>query len=145
MKLLDAVGDMYNILTRNEAVYLFYLVPIIYFTSIIARLVFYKVKYRQPLRLSDIMAMGTMLLIGLDYINYLYLYISKKGMVLPFAAFVIKYTFGFLLWAWMFWYAYQVHLKRSLTKETLKKGRIFLVCGGSMFLILLLIIFVVAK
>jgi hypothetical protein len=85
------------------------------------------------------MAVATMLLIGLDYVNYLYLLITGTGKVLPFTAFIIKYTIGFLLWAWMFWYSYKVHLKRNLTRENLKKGRIVLVCIISVIIILLVI------
>ena len=145
MGFLEIVDKFYEVLTKYEAVYLFYLVPIAYFLSIVVRLVYYKLKYHKKLFPRDIMAVATMLLIGLDYVNYLYLLITGTGRVLPFVAFVIKYTFGFLLWAWMFWYSYQVYIKRSsLTKEVLKKGRVVGICIASMFLILLVIVLVVS-
>ena len=134
----------YDILTKYEAVYLFYLVPIAYFVSIVFRLIYYKLKYHKKLMLRDVMAVATMVLIGLDYINYLYLLITQTGRLLPFSAFVIKYTIGFLLWAWMFWYSYKVYLKRSLTKENLKKGRVVIACIASMLFILLVIVVVVS-
>ncbi len=138
------LSKMYDVLTKYEAVYLFYLVPIAYFVSIVFRLIYYKLKYHKKLYPRDIMAVATMLLIGLDYINYLYLLISGTGEVLPFPRFLIKYTFGFLLWLWMFWYSYQVYLKRNLTKEVLlKKGRVVLACLISMLVILAVIIIVV--
>lgn len=142
--LIDASIKVYEVLTRNEAVYLFYLVPIVFFMSIVARLMFYKFKYHKKLYPRDLMAAGTILLIFLDYVNYLYLLISGTGQVLPFSAFVTKYTFGFLLWAWMFWYSYQVHLKRNLTREALKKGSVILACVVSMLVILVVIVAVVS-
>ena len=140
------LSKIYDVLTRYEAVYLFYLVPIAYFVSIVFRLVYYKLKYYEKLYPRDLMAVATMLLIGLDYINYLYLLISGTGKILPFPAFLIKYTFGFLLWTWMFWYSYQVYLKRNLMREAfLKKGRVVLVCIVSMLVILTVIVIVVAS
>ena len=144
MALLEFAGKIYTILTRNEAVYLFYLIPIVYFSSIVLRLVYYKVKYRQQLYMRDLMAVGTMVLLVADYVNYLRLFLSHTGQVLPFSAFVIKYLFGFLLWAWMFWYSYQIYLKKSLTKEALKKGRVILLYAGLVFVILLLVAFAVS-
>ncbi len=58
---------LYEILTKYEAVYLFYLVPIAYFISIVARLLYYKLKYRQKLSYGDVIATTTMLIIRLDY------------------------------------------------------------------------------
>lgn len=144
MMFLDALMKIYEVLTRNEAVYLFYLVPIVFFMSIVLRLMFYKLKYHKKLVPRDLMALATMLLIFLDYLNYLYLLVTGTGQVLPITAFITKYTFGFLLWAWMFWYSYQVHLKRNLTKEALKKGRVVLAWAVSMFIILVVIVAVVS-
>jgi hypothetical protein len=135
---------LYKILTKYEAVYLFYLVPIVYFMSIVIRLVYYKLKYHKKLAYRDIMAVATMLIIGLDYINYLRLLVTGTGKVLPFIAFLIKYTLGFLLWAWMFWYSYKVHLKRNLTGENLKKWRVVIICIISIIIILLIIGIVVS-
>ncbi|MBD3308477.1 hypothetical protein GF339_18775 [candidate division KSB3 bacterium] len=131
--------QLYEILTKNEVVYLFYLVPIIYFASIIVRLIYYKLKYQRRLSYPDVMAGATMLIIVLDYINYLYLLITGTGKVLPIGALLIKYTLGFLLWIWMFWYSYKVYLKRNFTATTLKRWRMIIVCVGSMALILIVI------
>ncbi len=90
------------------------------------------------------MAAATMLLIFLDYVKYLYLLISGTGQVLPFSAFLTKYTLGFLLWAWMFWYSYQIHLKRNLTKDVLKKRCVVLAWVMSMLVILIVIVAVVS-
>jgi len=130
---------LYHVLTKNEAVYLFYLAPITYFTSIVVRLVYYKVKYHEKVALRDVMAMATMVVIVLDYVNYLYLLTSGTGKVLPISAIFIKYTFGFLLWAWMFWYGYHVHLKRRLINANLKKWRVVVACVVSVILILIVI------
>ncbi len=135
---------LYEILTKYEAVYLFYLVPIAYFISIVARLLYYKLKYRQKLSYGDVMATATMLIIGLDYVNYLYLLVSGTGKVLPLTAFLIKYTFGFLLWAWMFWYSYKVHIQKHLAEHRIKRGHVILICIVSMLVILLAIGIVVA-
>ncbi len=133
----------YRALTKNVSVYLFYVVPIAYFTSIIIRLIYYKLKYDKRLAFRDVMAAATMLVIVVDYVNFLYLFITETGKVLPPSAIYIKYTFGFLLWAWMFWYSYRVHLKRSLTKEYLKKHRVVIAWILSMLIILAVIVLVV--
>ena len=133
--------NIYAVLTRSEAVYLFYLVPIAYFMTIVARLIYYKLKYHIQIYFRDIIAVATMLLIFLDYLNYLYLLISRTGRVLPFTAFLIKYTIGFLLWVWMFWYSYKIYVKNNLRDKSahLKKKEAVIVCVGSMFIILLII------
>lgn len=136
--------NLYDVLTKYEAVYLFYLVPIAYFMSIITRLIYYKLKYHQKLSYGDIMAAATMLIIGLDYMNYLFLLITGTGKVLPFMAFLVKYTFGFLLWTWMFWYSYKVHLRKNFAGHHLKKGQVIMICIASMVLILIVIGVVVA-
>jgi hypothetical protein len=142
--LLEVIKKLYDILTKYEAVYLFYLVPIAYFMSIVVRLVYYKLKYHQKIYFRDIIAMTTMILIFLDYVNYLRLLITGTGKVLPLLAFIIKYALGFLLWAWMFWYSYKVHLKRNLTVKNLKKRWAVIAFVGTMFLILLVIGIVVS-
>ena len=58
---MEIMRHLYNVLTRYEAVYLFYLVPIIYFMSIVVRLVYYKLKYHQKVFLRDIMAAATII------------------------------------------------------------------------------------
>lgn len=136
--------NLYEVLTKHEAVYLFYLVPIAYFMSIVTRLMYYKFKYQQKFSYGDAMAAATMLIIGLDYMNYLYLLITGTGKVLPLTVFLIKYTFGFLLWAWMFWYSYKVHLKKNFADHRIKKGRVVILCIASMILILVVISVVVA-
>lgn len=136
---------LYRALTQNVAVYLFYVVPIAYFASIIIRLVYYKLKYHHKLLLRDVMAAATMLVIVLDYTNFLYLFVTGTGERLPIGALFIKYTLGFLLWMWMFWYSYKVHLKRSLTRKNLKKHSVVIAYVFSMLVILVVIAIVVSR
>ncbi len=135
---------LYYILIQSETVYLFYLVPIAYFMTIVVRLVYYKLRYRQRIYLRDVIAAATMILIFLDYVNYLYLRYVSVGRPLPPMALLIKYTIGFLLWTWMFWYSYRVHLKGNLTAENLKKRWVILVFIGTIFIIFVVIGFVVS-
>jgi hypothetical protein len=139
--LSEILTNIYAVLTKSESVYLFYLVPITYFMTIVTRLMYYKLKYRLPVYFRDVIAIATMLLIFLDYVNYLYLLVSGTGRVLPFTAFLLKYTIGFLLWAWMFWYSYKIALKNNLHGNSahLKKKQAVIVCICSMLLILLII------
>jgi hypothetical protein len=130
---------LYYIIVKNETVYLFYLVPIVYFMTIVVRLVYYKLKYHQRIYSRDVIATATMILIFLDYVNYLYLRYVTTGRPLPPFALLIKYTIGFLLWAWMFWYSYKVHLKRNLTAVNLKKRWVVIAFIGTVFVILLVI------
>jgi hypothetical protein len=133
--------EIYRVLTKNEAVYLFHLVPIAYFVSIVVRLVFYKLKYREQIYFRDIISVATTLLIFIDYLNYLRLLITGTGKLIPFPALLIKYTIGFLLWVWMFWYSYQVHLKKSLQGKhlQLKKRHVVIFFIGAMVVILVII------
>ncbi len=136
---MELLHLIYHALTRHVAVYLFYLVPIAYFASIVLRLLYYKIKYRQNISHGDILAVLTVLVIALDYINYLYLLISQTGQVLPMRELIIKYSIGFLLWSWMLWYSYKVHLKRHLTKENFQKHRVIIAWLFSMLVILTVI------
>lgn len=139
--LIDTLLGIYKVLTKNETVYLFQLVPIAYFMTIVARLVYYKLKYRIQIYFRDVISVATILLILLDYINYLRLLATGTGRILPFTAFIVKYTIGFLLWMWMFWYSYQIHVKNSLKGRHvhLKKGHAVLVFLVTMFIILVII------
>ena len=138
--LVDMPRGIYDALTRNATVYLFQLVPIAYFMTIVTRLVYYKLKYRIQIYFRDVISVATILLILLDYINYLRLLATGTGRILPFTALIVKYTIGFLLWMWMFWYSYQVHLKNLKGKQVhLKKGQAVLVFLVTMFVILLII------
>jgi len=91
------------------------------------------------------MAAATMLVIVLDYANFLYLFVTGTGERLPIGALFIKYTLGFLLWMWMFWYSYKVHLKRSLTRKNLKKHSVVIAYVFSMLVILVVIAIVVSR
>jgi hypothetical protein len=139
--LIKVLHNIYAVLIKNEAVYLFYLVPITYFMTIVARLIYYKLKYHVQIYFRDVISVATMMVIFLDYLNYLYLLVTGTGQVLPFRVFLIKYTIGFLLWGWMFWYSYKIHLRNSIQgqKAYLKKKQAVLVCFCSMFIILLII------
>jgi hypothetical protein len=137
---------IYSVLTTSQAVYLFWLVPIAYFLSIIVRLFYYKLKYRLPLYFRDFIAVATIILIFSDYLNYLRLLVSGTGKVLPIAALLIKYSIGFLLWAWMFWYSYQIHIKNSLKGQNfyVKKWHAVLVFAASVVVILVIIVVTLA-
>ncbi len=139
--------NIYRVLTKSESVYLFQLVPIAYFMTVITRLLYYKLKYRIQIYFRDIISLATTLLILLDYVNYLRLLISGTGRVLPAMAFFTKYTIGLLLWTWMFWYSYQIHIKNSLKGKggRLKKHHAIIVFVGSMVVILVLIGIVVSQ
>lgn len=136
---MEFIDLIYRALTKYVAVYLFHLVPIAYFASIVFRLMYYKFKYHQKISYGDKLAALTVLVIVLDYVNYLYLLISQTGKILPRRELIIKYTIGFLLWSWMLWYSYKAHLQRHLTKENLKKHRVIIAWIFSMFFILTVI------
>jgi hypothetical protein len=144
--LTETLQGVYKVFTKSASVYLFQLVPIAYFMAIISRLIYYKLKYRIQIYFRDIISLATILLILLDYLNYLRLLITGTGSFLPFGALLIKYTIGFLLWMWMFWYSYEIHVKNSLKGRGahLKKRHAIIVFIGSM-LVLLVFIAVVAS
>ena len=143
---LEIFSKIYQVLTKSESVYLFQLVPIAYFMTIITRLLYYKLKYRVQIYFRDVISLATTLLIVLDYVNYLRLLITGTGKILPQTAFFTKYAIGLLLWTWMFWYSYQIYAKNSLKGNggRLKKHHAILVFLGSMLVILILIVLVVA-
>lgn len=141
--LTEFFANIYQVLTKSAAVYLFQLVPIAYFMTIISRLLFYKIKYRVPIYFRDIISLATTLVIVVDYVNYLRLLITGTGKMLPAAVLFTKYTIGFLLWTWMFWYSYQVHVrnaKHQNGKESAVTARqAVLLFVGSMIVILVVI------
>ena len=139
--LINVFFEAYTVLTKSASVYLFQLVPIAYFMTIVTRLMYYKLKYRMKVYFRDIISLATTLLILLDYINYLRLLITGTGQILPFNAFIIKYAIGFLLWMWMFWYSYHIYVKKPLKDKggRLKKWHAVFVFVCSIFIILLFI------
>lgn len=106
--------EIYEALIEYRSVYIYQLVPILYFISIFSRLMYYKCKYGKKITLKDTLTLITLAVLVLDYVNYIYLFVAKTGRVLSFTEFIIKYSLGTVLWIWMFVYHYEVCVRKDL-------------------------------
>jgi hypothetical protein len=121
---------IYTAFTAYEGVYIFYLLPVVYFVVIVFSVIFSKHKLRQPIKIKDVMAMVAIVLIFLDFGNYLYLFLTKTGELLPPSYLLIKYVIGFFLWLWTFWYSYKGYFARRTAGEQGRKRQLGLVWMG---------------
>lgn len=114
MEVMQTFLGIYEALIEYRSVYVYQLVPILYFISIFSRLMYYKCKYGRKIFLRDILTLITLIILVLDYVNYLYFFVAKTGRVLSFTEFLIKYSLGTILWIWMFVYHYEVCVRKDL-------------------------------
>ncbi len=125
--------QMYRTLTAHEGMYLCYVVPLGYFVSIIAASAFNDFKVRGQARLGSMAAVVAILGITADFINYLYLFFSKTGKLLPPQVFYAKYALGFVLWGWAIWYAYAAYFSKQAAGARFNKRllilAVVLLCG----------------
>ena len=128
--------QLYTVFTTYEGVYIFYLIPIVYFMIIVCNVIVSKRSLSQRFGAKDITAAAIIVLILLDFIKYLYLLLTKTGELLPPTAFFVKYIIGFFLWIWIFWYSYEGYFTRRVAGEQFRKRRTTLawICTGSFVL-----------
>lgn len=127
---------MYTVFTTYEGIYIFYLVPIIYFIVIILNIISFKHKERRRIGIKDLSVVAAILLILLDFVYYLYLFFSKTGELLQPRNLLIKYAVGGILWLWVFWYSYEGHFARHVARERVKAryANLLWISGGSLIL-----------
>lgn len=127
---------LYKGFTSYEGVYLLYLVPIIYFISIVVGVLASKRRLHQRIGAKDVIAVLAIGFITLDFINYAYLFFTKTGVLLQPLHLLIKYIVGFFMWLWIFWYSYQHYFARLVAREQFSKRRtgLILMCLGSLAL-----------
>ncbi len=109
--------SIYTIFTTYEGVYVFYLIPIIYFIMIVFSVISSRHREHKRIGVKDVTVVVAILLILLDFVNYLYLFFTKTGKLLPPLYLLIKYLVGCLLWVWIFWYSYIGHFSRHVAGE----------------------------
>jgi hypothetical protein len=131
---MNLIVSFYTALVKHESVSIFQLVPILYFTWVFGRLIYYKFKYTKIL-LRDVLTLFTLVALALDYVYYLYAFARGSGQLLSVPGFLIKYSLGAILWTWMFIYHYSV-----ITKDSpLDRKKAIFVYALAMLLILFLI------
>jgi hypothetical protein len=128
--------SMYTVFTAYEGVYIFYLVPIVYFIVIVLNVISSRHKEHQRIGIKDLSVVGAILLILLDFVYYLYLFFSKTGELLQPQNLLIKYAVGGVLWLWIFWYSYEKYFARHIAGEQFKAryANLLWISGGSLVL-----------
>ncbi len=123
---------MYNVFTKFQGVYILYVVPVIYFAIIVFRVIDTKRKEQQAIGVLDKMVAAAAILVAFDFANYLYLYVTGTGTLLPAKVMFVKYLFGFFLWLSILWYSYHgyfdPHVAGKYFRERL--GQLGWVCAG---------------
>jgi len=129
---------IYTIFTTYEGVYIFYLIPIVYFITIVFNVLSSRRRDHKRMGVRDVTVAVALLLILLDFVNYLYLFFTKTGKLLPPRYLLIKYAVGCLLWLWIFWYSYEWHFARHVAGEHFRTRytKLLWLCGGSLVLAL---------
>ena len=128
--------SIYTVFTTYDGVYIFYLVPIVYFIVIVLNVISSRHKEHQRIGIKDLSVVAAILLILLDFVYYLYLFFSKTGELLQPRNLLIKYAVGGILWLWIFWYSYERHFARHVAGERFKARYVNLlwIFGGSLVL-----------
>lgn len=124
---------LYKAFIAYEGVYLFYLLPIIYFILIVFRVLSSKRLLRQRMSGQDVITVFAIGLITLDFMNYGYQFFTKTGEFLQSQYLLIKYAIGFLIWIWIFWYSYKNYLAYHIAGKQFSKRwtGLVLMCVGS--------------
>ena len=104
---------VYKAFTTYEGMYIGYLIPIVYFSRVTFTTAFNNFKRRRHAGLNDVIAAIAMILIAADFINYLYLFFSRTGALLPPSLLYGKYVVGFCLWIWALAYCYRAYFSRT--------------------------------
>lgn len=119
--------SLYTILTTREGMYIAYAVPIGYCLMIVGKAVLAKRAGHGRLGLGDMITLIALLLIALDFVYYLYLFVSHTGRLLPARYLFPKYVGGGVLWIWVAGYLYLTHLAPQRAGEQGKSRYIQLV------------------
>lgn len=132
----DMWQQLYHLFTVHEGVYILYLVPIAYCTIIVFHVIATKRLLPKQVGIKDVFTVIILLALIADFINYLYLFSTKTGRLLPVNALFVKYVVGFFLWLWVAWYSYGGYFTRRAAGERLKKRRVTLmwVCVATLAL-----------
>ncbi len=128
--------QMYTAFTTYEGLYIFYVVPIIYFLAIVCTVISSRRTLHKRVRSLDLIAALAMALIALDFIYYLYLFSTKTGKLLPPGYLFIKYSVGFFLWMLILWYSYEGYFTPHVAGRYFKSRcmKLVWVCVGSLAL-----------
>ena len=129
--------QLYSALTTYPGMYICYLFPIVYFLGLISNIISSMIRRHIPIGVKDVISGVGICLILLDFLRYLYLFLTHTGRLLPYTALVIKYGLGFLLWIWVLWYSYEKYLNRRVAGEQFTKRWAILIgfCVGSIALV----------
>ncbi|MBD3306867.1 hypothetical protein GF339_10600 [candidate division KSB3 bacterium] len=114
---------LYTALTAYEGMYIGYLAPVVYFTVLTVRTIGSRRARHHRLTLRDITVAIGLILIILDFLNYLYLLLTNTGELLPPAYLFPKYVLGLLVWLWVVWYSYQGYFARRAAGDQFRKRR----------------------
>ncbi len=115
------IEKLYRMLTTYPGMYVLYLIPIAHFGGIILKTVVTNLKQKKPIGAAGMAAVIAIVIIVLDFGNYLYLFFSGTGTLLPSRWLFVKYVIGFCGWLWVFWYSYTVYFSPRIAGEFFAK------------------------
>lgn len=124
---------LYKAFIAYEGVYLFYLIPIIYFLIIVVNILSSKHPLRQRIGSQDVITAFAIGFVTLDFIKYVYRFFQKTGEPLQSQYLLTKYTLGSLVWIWIFWYSYKNYFAHHVAGKQFSKRwtGLVLMCVGS--------------
>lgn len=125
---------LYTILTTREGMYIAYVVPIVYCFVMVFNAVSSKRTAQIRIGIGDVGTRIALSLISLDFIYYLYLFLTHTGKLLPARYLFPKYVAGGLLWLWVGGYMYRRYFAPQRAGAQMKSRYLELVgiAGGTL-------------
>ena len=123
--------QIYHLFTVYEGIYIFYLLPIVYFMIIVFHVIRTRCFLPRQFGIKDVITAIILLAILGDFIHYLYLFSTHTGKLLPVNALFVKYVVGFFLWLWVLWYSYEGYFTRLAAGERFRRRRVALAWMGA--------------
>lgn len=107
------LSQLYHVFTTYEGMYLCYVIPIVYFLGVVFTTLLTNRKLRKHAGMDGMVAAIAMIVITVDFVNYLYLFFTKTGKLLPPNFLYLKYLIGLVFWLWVLVYCYRAYFSRQ--------------------------------
>ena len=107
------LSQLYHVFTTYEGMYLCYMIPIVYFLGVVFTTLLTNRKLRKHAGMAGMLAAIAMIVITVDFVNYLYLFLTNTGKLLPPNLLYLKYLIGLGFWLWVLVYCYRAYFSRQ--------------------------------
>lgn len=130
---MRVMEHIYGALTKYIGMYVCYLLPIAYFSSLISTSVLSSIRQQKSIGGRGAVTVIAMGVIVLDFVRFLYLLLTGTGKLLPPAMLFVKYGIGAFAWLLVVWYAYDTHFAPHAAGEHFQRRlatlAVFVVCS----------------